>query len=103
MAGPVDDVHPIQTRGTAEHAPTNPVEGPGLERGQQQAVVRVRGLEARREHSNWSEIMGAFSQGERITIVDTWTDGENTWVQLGPERWINVDQDGEPVIDLIDE
>jgi hypothetical protein len=69
---------------------------------QRDAIVRVRGVEARIDHSNWSEIMGTFSKGEKITIVDTWTDGEHTWVKLGPERWINIEQDGEPVIELID-
>jgi hypothetical protein len=69
---------------------------------QRPAIVRVRGVEARRDHSNWSEVVGAFRQGQRITIVDTWTDGENTWVKLGPERWVNLEQDGEPVLDLID-
>ncbi len=67
-----------------------------------QAVVQVRGVEARRDHSNWAEIMGSFSQGETITIVDTWSDGEDTWVKLGPERWVNVEQDGEPVLELLD-
>jgi hypothetical protein len=83
-------------------APTNPIEDPEPVIQQRQAVVRVRGMKARREHSNWSEIMGEFSKGEIITIVDTWSDGENTWVKLGPERWINIEQDGEPVLDLID-
>jgi hypothetical protein len=46
--------------------------------------------------------MGSFNEGEKITIVDTWMDGENTWVKLGPERWINIEQDGESVLDLID-
>jgi hypothetical protein len=84
------------------HAPTNPVEGPGLEMKQYDAIVRGRGAEARIDHSIWSEIAGAFSKGEKLSIVDTWSDGENTWVQLGPERWINLEQDGEPVLDLID-
>jgi hypothetical protein len=84
------------------HAPTNPVEGPGLEMNQQEAIVRGRGAEARIDHSIWSEIVGAFSKGEKLSIVDTWSDGENTWVQLGPERWVNLEQDGEPVLDLID-
>ena len=83
-------------------APTNPVEDPGDEMQQREAIVRVRGVEARRDHSSWSEIMGSFNKGEKITIVDTWSDGENTWVKLGPERWINIEQDGEPVLDLID-
>ena len=83
-------------------APTNPVEDPGDGMQQRDAIVRVRGVEARRDHSNWSEIMGSFNKGEKITIVDTWSDGENTWVKLGPERWINIEQDGESVLDLID-
>lgn len=99
--GSNDHAH-LERKNTARYAPTNPVESPGLKSGQQQAVIRARGVEARRDHSNWAEVMGAFGQGERITIVDTWTDGENTWVQLGPERWINIEQDGEPVLDLVD-
>ena len=83
-------------------APTNPVEDPGDEMQQREAIVRVRGVDARRDHSSWSEVMGSFHKGEKITIVDTWSDGENTWVKLGPERWINIEQDGEPVLDLID-
>lgn len=89
-------------KNTARVAPTNPIEAPGLESGQRQAVIRVRGVEARRDHNDWAEVMGAFNQGERITIVDTWTDGESTWVQLGPERWVNLEQNGEPVLDLVD-
>ena len=92
----------IGNKQLAGRAPTNPVDDPGDEMQQRDAIVRVRGVEARRDHSNWSEVMGSFSKGEKITIVDTWTDGENTWVNLGPERWINIEQEGEPVLDLID-
>ena len=100
--GPADQEQSISDRQLTGRAPTNPVEDFGHKTLQRPAVVRTRGVEARRDHSNWSEIMGAFSQGEKITIVDMWTDGENTWVKLGPERWVNVEQDGEPVIELID-
>ena len=84
-------------------APTNPVEGPGPGTRQRQAIVLVRGLQARLDHSDWAEIVGGFSKGEKITILDTWTDGEHTWAQLGPERWINIEQDAEPVIELLDD
>jgi hypothetical protein len=100
--GPADKEQSISDMQLVDRAPTNPVEEPGPVIMQRPAIVRVRGVEARREHSNWSEVMGAFSQEERITIVDTWTDGEDTWVKLGPERWVNLEQDGEPVLDLID-
>jgi hypothetical protein len=82
-------------------APTNPVEDPRPVGQSRQAIVQVRGVEAHRDHNNWSEVMGAFSRGEKITIVDTWSDGENTWVKLGPERWVNLEQDGEASIELI--
>ena len=87
---------------TAGSAPTNPIEAPKPGPQSRQAIIRARGVEARRDHSYWSEVMGGFSQGETVTIVDTWTDGEHTWVQLGPERWVNIEQDGEPVFNLLD-
>ena len=103
LPGHVDMEQSMNNRELVGRAPTNPVEDPGSEIQQRrQAVVRVRGVEARRDHSNWSEIVGAFSKGETITIIETWSDGEDTWVKLGPERWINIEQDGEPVLDLID-
>lgn len=100
--GPAEGEQYFSPRELAGRAPTNPVEEPGPVIMQHPAIVRVRGVEARRDHSNWSEVMGAFRQGQRITIVDTWTDRENSWVKLGPERWVNLEQDGEPVLDLID-
>jgi len=84
-------------------APTNPVEAPGPGTWQKRGIVRVRGLDAHRDHSDWSEIMGKFSKGERVIILDTWTDGESTWIQLGPERWVNIKQDGEVAIELFDD
>ncbi len=97
----MEEVFLSRTNESATPAPTNPVEGPDSEM-RRQAIVRLRGVETRRDHNNWAEITGGFSQGERITILNTWSDGENTWVQLGPERWVNLDQNGEPVLDLID-
>jgi hypothetical protein len=93
---------PTEIGETREQAPTNPVEAPKPAKYDRRAVVRVRGVDARRDHNDWAEIMGAFSKGEKLTPVDTWTDGESTWVQVGPERWVNVEQGGEPVLDLID-
>jgi hypothetical protein len=99
---PVEEGLSSRTSESATRAPTNPVGIPNPEM-RRRAVVQARGVEARRDHSTWSEIMGAFSKGEKITILSTWSDGENTWVQLGPERWINIEQDGETVIELLDD
>jgi hypothetical protein len=99
--GPIEDENSSRTDVSATEAPTNPVEAPKPELWQRRGIVRVRGLEAHQNHSNWSEVMAKLSRGDRVTILDTWTDGESTWVQLGPERWVNVEQDGEASIELI--
>ena len=88
--------------GTATAAPVNPVEAsrPGM---QKRGIVRVRDLEAHMDHNTWSEIMGRFNKGETVPVLNAWTDGESTWLQLGPERWVNLDQNGEAAIDLLDD
>jgi hypothetical protein len=67
------------------------------------AVVLERGLPLLRDHVWTAETMDTLSKGERITIVDSWTDGEHTWVQLGPERWALIEEDGNTRIELLDE
>ena len=47
--------------------------------------------------------MAGLRKGERVTILNTWTDGENTWAQLGPERWAAIEHNGEALIDLLDD
>lgn len=84
-------------------APTNPVPGPEASAGRQRhGVVVSRALPARREPSIWAEIMGEVGRDEQVTILDMQTDGENTWAQIGPERWVPVEQDGETLIQLTD-
>jgi hypothetical protein len=84
-------------------APVNPVVGPGPSSRQRHGVVRVRSLHVRRDHSTRAETMAGLRRGERITILNTWTDGENTWAQLGPERWAAIEYNGEALIDLTDD
>jgi hypothetical protein len=99
--GRADKEYTYSDRQLVDRAPTNPVEDQQPVGRSRQAIVGVRGVDAHRDHNNWSEIMGAFSRGEKITIVDTWSIGENTWVKLGPERWVSLVQDGEASIELI--
>ena len=91
-------------KNTAREAPTNPVEGPDSNTWRSQdAVIRIRGAQARRDHSNWSEVLAEFNRGEQVTILDVWSDGTDTWAQLGPERWVNIEQNGEAVFALVDD
>jgi hypothetical protein len=89
--------------GVVGRAPTNPVPGPGPSVRQRQGVVRVRSLHVRRDHSTRAETMAGLRKGEKVTILNTWTDGENTWAQLGPERWAAIEHNGEALIDLLDD
>jgi hypothetical protein len=84
-------------------APTNPIRGPGPSINQRHGVVRVRSLHVRRDHSRRAETMDGLKRGEQVTILNTWTDGENTWAQLGPERWAAIEYNGEALIDLLDD
>lgn len=96
--------HPPRADNSRTSAPTNPVPGPQPSAGQQRhGVVVLRALPARREPGIWAEIMGGVGKDEQVTILDMRTDGENIWAQLGPERWVPVEQDGETLIELTDD
>jgi len=85
--------------------PLNPATGPGpsLQGNQRQGIVIATSLDIRKDHSTSSESMGRLVPGDTVTILNTWTDGENTWAQLGPERWAAIIYNGEALIDLVDE
>ncbi len=89
--------------GVVGRAPGKPVVGPGPSIRQRRGVVRVRSLHVRKDHSTRSETMAGLRKGEQVTILNTWTDGENTWAQLGPERWAAIEYNGEALIDLVDD
>ena len=98
-----DPGHPPRADNDRGSAPTNPVPGPDPSLRQYHGVVLERGLDVRREHNELSEIMTGLRKGEKVTILDTWTDGEDLWAQLGPERWVVIEQNGEALIELTDD
>ena len=93
--------YPPRAENDGAPAPTNPEPGPKETSNQVQAVVIERGLSLLREPNPMSETMAKLHKGEKITILNTWTDGEETWVQLGPERWAVIEQDGKVMIELL--
>ena len=95
--------HPPRAENDGAPAPLNPVRGPDPNGRQVHAVVLERGLPLRREPNPMAEIMDKLRKGGRISILNTWTDGEDTWVQLGPERWTTIEHDGEVAIELLNE
>ena len=95
--------YPPRAENDGASAPTNPEPSPRATSRQVHAVVLERGLPLLRDHVWTAETMDTLSKGARITIVDSWTDGEHTWVQLGPERWALIEEDGNTRIELLDE
>lgn len=89
--------------GVMGKAPSNPATGPGPSIRQRKGVVRARSLHVRRDHSTRAETMAGLRKGEEVTILGTWSDGENTWAQLGPERWAAIEYNGDALIDLLDD
>ena len=77
-----------------------PAPGPSFQARPREGVVIVRSLHVRKDHSTKAETMAGLVRGDKVSIINTWTDGENTWAQLGPDRWAAIVYNGEPLIEL---
>ena len=89
--------------GTAPKPPgfASPLAGPGTtSAGARHGTVVVRSLHVRKDHSTKSETMAGLVKGNKVDIIATWSDGKNTWAQLGPERWSAIVYNGETLIQL---
>ena len=65
---------------------------------QKKGVVAVRSLQIRKDHSTTSAEVGGLSYGDEVNILETWSDGKNTWAKLGPDRWAAIEYNGETLI-----
>jgi membrane protein involved in colicin uptake len=63
-------------------------------------VVAVRSLHIRKDHSTTSAEVGGLTNGKEVTILETWSDGKNTWAKLGPDQWAAIVHNGETLIKL---
>lgn len=98
-AGP----HPPRAVNDGVSAPINPVPAPDSSMRQVRAIVLERGIPLRREPSWNSETMATLQKGEEVILLDMWMNGDDVWAQLGPERWAAVIENGEALIDLVDD
>jgi len=69
-------------------------EGAKIKKG----VVQVRSLYIRKDHTRNSEAVGGLVRGNVVTILDTWTDGKDVWVKIGPDQWSAMVYQGETYI-----
>jgi colicin import membrane protein len=60
-------------------------------------IVTVRSLRIRAEHNTTSEVVAGLVNGNEVTILDTWTDGKDTWAKL-ENGWAAMVYDGDTYI-----
>lgn len=63
-------------------------------------TVIVRSLRVRKDHSVESSVVAGLSNGDKVSIISIWTDGKNSWAELGPGKWAAIKYDGEEMIKL---
>jgi hypothetical protein len=63
------------------------------------AICVVQSLHVRKDHSTKAETMAGLSKGEKVEVLSTWTDGKNTWVEIGPERWCAMIYNGDTLME----
>jgi hypothetical protein len=65
--------------------------------GPKKGIVTVRSLRIRADHNTTSEVVAGLVNGNEVTILDTWTDGKDTWAKL-ENGWAAMVYDGETYI-----
>lgn len=65
-----------------------------------EGTVMVASLHVRKDHSTTSETVAGLVKGNKVKIIGTWTDGKNTWAQIGPDQWAAVEHNGKKMIDV---
>ena len=80
--------------------PASPFAGVGAAGGARHGTVLTRSLHVRKDHSTKAETMAGLVKGDKVDITATWSDGKNSWAQLGPERWAAIVYNGETLIQL---
>jgi hypothetical protein len=58
-------------------------------------IVNVRSLRIRKDHSATSEVVAGLVAGNEVLIQETWVNGKNIWVKLGPDQWAAMEYEGE--------
>ena len=63
-------------------------------------TVVVRSLRVRKDHNTSAEIVTGLAYGDKVKVLSTWTDGKNTWAQIGPDQWAAIEHNGEKMIEV---
>lgn len=70
----------------------------GMRTNPRKAVVTARSLNIRKDHDASAAGVGGLVAGNEVTVLETWTDGKNTWAKLGEDQWAAMIYNGETYI-----
>lgn len=62
--------------------------------------VVVDSLRIRKDHATSAEVVAGLVYGNKVKILGTWTDGKNTWAQIGPDQWAAIEYNGQKMIEV---
>lgn len=63
-------------------------------------TVIVDSLRVRKDHSTSAEVVAGLAYGNKVKVLGTWTDGKNTWAQIGPDQWAAIEHNGKKMIEV---
>jgi len=100
-AAPKPMAAPMPAREMAkDDAPKPAAPMPASAAAPREGTVLVGSLHIRKDHSTTSETVAGLVKGNKVKILGTWTDGTNTWAQIGPDQWAAIEHNGQKMIDI---
>lgn len=70
---------------------------PAPSSGSKKGVVSTASLRVRADHSTSSEVVAGLVNGDEVTILEVWTDGDDKWAKL-ENGWAAIEYGGKTLI-----
>jgi hypothetical protein len=67
---------------------------------QRDGAVKARSLHVRKDHNTSAETVAGLKSGDKITILETWTENKNTWARIGDGQWAAIVYNDETLIEF---
>jgi len=61
-------------------------------------IVTTRSLRVRKDHNTDAPVVDGLDEGKEVQILETWTDGKNTWAKIGTDKWAAMEYDGQTLM-----
>lgn len=61
-------------------------------------IVTTRSLRVLKDHNTEAPVVDGLDEGKEVQILETWTDGLNTWAGIGTGQWVAMVYDGQTLL-----